>query len=85
MKKDHYIAILKYLRGYEVAGRCSDDDTDGSWFQKKNRLRKLSELEHVMFQPTLDIVMNRKCGDVHKDKTDSQLAENECQMERSVM
>jgi hypothetical protein len=67
MKKDRYIAILKCLRGYEVAGRCGDDDNNGTWFQKKNRLRKLSELENVMFQPTLDIVMNRNCGEVVLD------------------
>eukprot|EP00956_Cyclotella_meneghiniana_P023507 scaffold45852_cov83-Cyclotella_meneghiniana.AAC.1 len=67
MKKDRYIAILQCLRGYEVAGRCGDDDEGGTWFQKKNRLRKLEDLEELMFQPTLDIIMNRKSGEVVLD------------------
>jgi len=37
MEKDQYIAILNCLRVCEVAGRCGDDDTDGTWFQKKNQ------------------------------------------------
>jgi hypothetical protein len=44
-----------------------DDDTDQTWFQKKNCLQKLEELEKLMFQPTLDIIMNRKCGEVVLD------------------
>ena len=35
--------------------------------QKKNRLRKLDNLEELMFQLTLDIIMNRKSGAVVLD------------------
>ncbi len=67
MKKDRYLAILNNLRGCDVAGRCGDDETGGTWIQKKNRSRKLDVLEKLMFEPTLDIVMNRKCGDIDLD------------------
>jgi hypothetical protein len=49
MKKDWYSAILKCLRGYDVAGGCGNDDSDGTWIQKKNRLRRLKDLEKLMF------------------------------------
>ena len=67
MKKERYVAILKNLRGYEVAGRSGDADADGTWIQKKNRLRKLDELEKLVFEPTLEIIMKKKCGEIVLD------------------
>jgi hypothetical protein len=59
--------VLSRLRGYDVSGRNGDDSMDDTLMQQMNRLRKMEILEEKMFQPSVDILMNKKSGELVLD------------------
>ena len=59
--------VLSHLRGYDVSGRNGDDSMDDTWMQQMNGLRKMEILEEKMFQPSVDILMNKKSGELVLD------------------
>jgi hypothetical protein len=67
MKPDRYTAILHRLRGFEQRGRSGDDTSQDTWMQRKNLLRRLEGLEKMMFKPSLEILLNRKSGELVLD------------------
>jgi hypothetical protein len=67
MSYDRYTQICKRLRGYKILNRRGDDDADDVWLQQKNRLRQLEPLEKVMFEPSIEILLNKKSGELVLD------------------
>ena len=67
MDGDWLTQFLQSLRGYNVNRRCGDDNMEDMSMQKKICLCKMEELEVLMFKPSVDIVTNKKSGEIVMD------------------
>eukprot|EP00956_Cyclotella_meneghiniana_P032366 scaffold88613_cov67-Cyclotella_meneghiniana.AAC.1 len=81
MPYDRFTQVYKRLRGYKVSTRTGDDNLDDVWLQNKNRLRQLEPLEKAMFEPSIDILLNKTSGELVLDDelVGSRASDVECQ------
>ena len=56
-----YRELMSCLSGYDVIGRSGADDDD-SWFQQDRLLVKMHSIEEVLFQNSVNLLLNRKSG-----------------------
>jgi hypothetical protein len=62
MSYSRFTQICKRLCGYKISDRTGDDDADDAWLQQKNQLRQLEPLEKAIFEPSIEILLNKKSG-----------------------
>jgi hypothetical protein len=67
MSYSRFTQICKHLCGYKISTRTGDDDADDAWLQQKNQLRQLEPLEKTMFEPSIEILLNEKSGELVLD------------------
>jgi hypothetical protein len=67
MPEERYTHILNSLRGYDISARRGDDTMKDIWMQRKTQLRQFEDLEKLMFEPTNELLLNKKSGELVLD------------------
>lgn len=59
----HYSTLMSSLRGYDVVGRTADEGTR-IWFKQSNLLRKMEDIEKLLFSQSNKILLSRRMSGV---------------------
>lgn len=61
MDLTRFRALLRCTCGFSVQGRTGNNDED-TWFQGNRLLRNLEDVEKAVFQPTVQLCLNKESG-----------------------